>query len=66
MIRTDWKNIYFGAVPYLNAMYSLETINDYYGCDSAKSIIIYFLANAKSWRGEKARAIKARLNQLCK
>lgn len=61
-IRADWKNPYFGAVPYLDAMGS----DDYYGCDSAVSIISYFLANASTWRGQKAREIKKELNLLIK
>ena len=38
-IINDWKNIYFGAKPYLQAMRQLQTIEDMYGCDNAKSII---------------------------
>ena len=49
-IRSDWKKPYFGAVPYLEAM---ETV-------------LYFLANATTWRGETARRIKAELKSMCK
>ena len=38
-----WKKPYFGAIPYLDAMLKLETIDDYYGFDDAKSIINYFV-----------------------
>ena len=65
-IRKDWKNPYFGAVPYLDAMHSLSDINDSYYYDSAKTIITYFLGNAQSWRGEVAKRIKAELKQLIK
>jgi len=65
-IRKDWKNPYFGAVPYLDAMHSLSDINDSYYYDSAKTIILYFLGNAQSWRGEVAKQIKAELKQLIK
>jgi hypothetical protein len=65
-ISKDWSNVYFGAVPYLRAMRTLESVNDYYGMDSAKSIVMYFLANASTWRGEKAREIKKELNKLIK
>ena len=61
-IKRDWKRPYFGAVPYLDAMLSLNSINDDYGYDSADSIVRYFLGNAKTWRGEKAREIKKELN----
>jgi hypothetical protein len=63
-ISNDWQRPYFGAVPYLEAMYSLRTINDEYGADSAQSIVLYFLSNANGWRGETARRIKAELKQM--
>lgn len=65
-IKEVWKNIYFGAVPYLNAMLRLDTVNDYYGADSARDIVNYFLSNATYWRGEDARRIKKELNELLK
>ncbi|MNH27196.1 hypothetical protein D3C73_1559150 [compost metagenome] len=64
MVRKDWKNVYFGAVPYLDAMRSLNSVNDNYYEDSASLVINYFLANATTWRGEVARAVKAKLKQL--
>lgn len=63
-IKKDWKNVYFGAIPYLIAMEYLNSINDNYGMDSAKNIVLYFLSNASTWRGEKAKAIKAELKKL--
>lgn len=65
-IKKDWTKPYFGAVPYLNAMMSLDSINSMYGMDSAKSIVLYFLANAQTWRGDKAKEIKKELNGMCK
>ena len=63
-IRADWKKVNFGAVPYLAAMASLETIDDAYGCEDAKSVVNYFLANAGTWRGETAKRVKAELKEL--
>jgi hypothetical protein len=63
-ILQDWKKPYFGAVPYLGAMQSLDTIDDAYGYDDARTVILYFMANATTWRGEKAREIKAELKAL--
>lgn len=63
-IRTHWKNVSPFAVPFLNAMATLESIDDAYFSDSARSVVLYFLANASTWRGEKARAIKAELSTL--
>ena len=65
-IRKDWSKVYFGAVPYLEAMYSLDKATDMYGADSARMIVNYFLANATTWRGEKAKAIKAELKAIVK
>lgn len=63
-IRADWKKPYFGAVPYLDAMCELNSINDNYYYDSGESVVRYFLANANTWRGEKAREIKAELKKI--
>jgi hypothetical protein len=53
-----------GAVPYLDAMCELNSINDNYYYDSGESVVRYFLANANTWRGEKARAVKAELKKI--
>ena len=64
-IRKDWgSKIYFGARPYLDAMATLDSINGNYGLDSAKSIVLYFLGNASTWRGETAKAIKKELKAM--
>lgn len=65
-IRKDWKKPYFGAVPYLRAMLSLNDIKDDYGADSGKSIVLYFLSNATSWRGDVAKRCKAELKEMIK
>jgi len=65
-IRSDWKKPYFGAVPYIEAMETLNSINDNYYFDSGKSIVRYFLANASTWKGETARRVKAELKALAK
>lgn len=65
-IKNDWKNVYFGAKPYLDAMATLDSINDNYGFDSGKMIVLYFLGNASTWRGETAKRIKAELKAMTK
>lgn len=55
------SKIYFGARPYLDAMHSLSTKSDRYFEDDAKSIVLYFLANASAFRGEAAKELKAEL-----
>jgi hypothetical protein len=64
-IRKDWSSkINFGAKPYLEAMSSLDKVTDNYMMDSGKSIIIYFLSNATTWRGETAKRVKAELKKI--
>jgi hypothetical protein len=63
-IQSNWPNVYFGAVPYLQAMTFIEDIGDFYYQDSAADIVRYFLSNAKTWRGDAARRIKAELKAL--
>ena len=65
-IRKDWKNVNYAAVPYLDAMSDLGSINEDYFQDSAKSVVLYFLANSNAWRGETARRVKAELKVMCK
>lgn len=66
-IRKDWgSKVNFAARPYLDAMATLNSINDSYGWDSGKSIVLYFLSNAASWRGETAKRIKAELKAMTK
>lgn len=64
VIEADWANPYFGAVPYIEAMGSLDQITDTYGCDPAREIVLYFLGNASSWRGPVARDTKAQLKKI--
>lgn len=65
-IRQDWppprRN--YAAVPYLSAMGSLNSIDDEYGMDSARSVVRYFLSNASTWRGDTARRIKQELKEM--
>lgn len=63
MIRADWQNVNYAAKPYLDAMRELNSINDNYGQDDAKSIVLYFLSNASGWRGETAKSVKAELKR---
>jgi hypothetical protein len=63
-IEMSWPKPYFGAVPYIEAMHGLSLISDSYGCDSAKSVVLYFLSNAKTWKGDTAKAIKAELKAM--
>ena len=66
IIRKDWKRVHYGAEPYLSVMSSLSTINDRYMFDDAKSVVLYFLSNASTWKGDTAKQVKAHLKSLVK
>jgi hypothetical protein len=63
-VRKDWANINYAAEPYLRAMQSLNSINEDYGHESARTIVLSFLGNARSWRGDVAKAVKAELKSM--
>lgn len=65
-IQEHWEKPYFGAVPYIEAMSTLEKVDDSYYYDSGRSIVNYFLSNAATWRGHDAKRIKAELKALLK
>ena len=66
IIKSDWQKVYFGAVPYLSAMFSVENMNDTFGCEDGRTQVIYFLSNASTWRGATAKIVKAELNRRLK
>lgn len=63
-IGRKWPEPYFGARPYIAAMRHLNGIGGMYGRDRADDIVRYFLVNAKNWRGDDARRIKAELKGM--
>ena len=70
-IRMEWtdkngrSNVNYAAKPYLAAMLDINSIDENYMLDSAKSVVLYFLSNASAFRGEAARRIKAELKAIC-
>jgi len=63
-IRRDWVKVPASANAYLIPMMQLNSVDDDYGFDSGKSVVLYFLSNAATWKGEKARAIKSELKSM--
>lgn len=65
-IKHVWKPVNFAAAPYLDAMSTMGNITELYGADSGASIVLYFLSNATTWRGDVARRVKAELKSMVK
>ncbi len=65
-VKANWQTPSYTAKPYLDAMAQLTDITEKYGCDDATIIVIYFLSNAATWRGDVARRVKAELKGMVK
>ena len=65
-ISKFWPKPYFGAVPYIQAMKQLTTLEDKIMADNGRYVVNYFLANAGQWKGDDARRIKAELKAMLK
>jgi len=64
-IYQNWgSKINFAAKPYLKAMTFLDKPTDKYIHDSGREIVLLFLCNATTYRGETARRVKAELKKL--
>jgi hypothetical protein len=63
-IYQAWPKVNYAAKPYLEAMRELSSINDRYGYDDARSIVLYFLSNAASFRGDSAKTLKLELKAI--
>lgn len=65
-IRSQGGRVPFGAEPYLDALSSLDSVDDNYGLDSGRSIVSYLLGNLSQYRGEYAKAVKSELRTRLK
>jgi hypothetical protein len=64
-IRENWKpRIAGAALPAVEAMSTLDTLDDFYGGDSAVEVVSRFLAHRQTWRGPVAERIKAELQAM--
>jgi len=63
-ILAEWKNPNVYAMAYLKPMLQLRSIEDTYGLDDARSIVLYFLSNASGFRGSNAKLLKSELKEL--
>jgi hypothetical protein len=63
-IYQAWPKVNYAAKPYLEAMRDLSSINDRYGYDDARSVVLYFLSNAASFRGDSAKILKLELKAI--
>jgi hypothetical protein len=57
------RELYFGAVPYVDAMRTFGTtdLSARHGEDDAATVVLYALSNLSTWRGPVAARVKAEL-----
>ena len=63
-IVLNWPEPCFHAVPHIHAMRRIEKITDRYGMDGGEGAVRYLLVNARTWRGEVAKRVKAELKEM--
>lgn len=66
-IYNDWpaaRNPNHPAGHYVAAMRDILYITDSYYADTAKTVVMYFLSNAATWRGDLASKVKKELRAL--
>jgi len=62
-----WKpKVHPWAVPYVQALLSLDKLTDRYIAEDARTQVIYLLGNMRTWKGEDAKRIKLELNTMLK
>lgn len=61
LIAKDWPKPYFGAVPYIRALQEID--DGKYLHEDEKTIVIYFLSNARNWKGDIAKKVKEELKR---
>lgn len=70
LIEEDWgrgpSGVGWAARPYLDAMQWLDSIDDSYGWDDGRTVVLYWLSNAQSYRGLFAQCAKAELRRRLK
>jgi len=65
-ILEHWKPVSKFAEQHVAAMKTLDKLSDIYVAEDGRGIVLGFLVNAGSWKGEDARRIKAELNMMLK
>lgn len=67
-IQAAWKNPNYAALPYIKAMLFIHSPepNAPYLAETARDIVLGFLCNASTFRGETARELKKELKQQYK
>jgi len=60
----NWAEPYFDAVRYIHAMRRIEKITDRYGMDDGEGAVRCFPVNARTWRDEAAKRVKAELKEM--
>lgn len=63
-IYKAWPKVNYAAKPYLEAMSNLTSIEDKYGYDNARSVVLYFLSHAASFKGDTAKLLKLELKTI--
>lgn len=65
-IRKAWPRPYFAASPYLEALRDIASTDERFYHETGASVVRGFLANAQTFRGPMAKALKGELKEHLK
>jgi len=65
-IRKAWARPYFAALPYLEALRGIASTDEMFYHETGASVVRGFLANAQTFRGQAAKALKEELKEHLK
>jgi hypothetical protein len=60
----NWPELYLDAVPSIHAMRRIEKTTDRCGMGDGEGLVRYCRVNARTWRGEVAKRVKAELREI--
>ena len=65
-IRKAWPRPHFAALPYLDALRDITSTDEMFYHETGASVVRRFLANAQTFRGPTAKALKEELKEHLK
>ena len=62
--KGQWPGWWNYSAQYVDAMLGITSIDDNYGYDTARSVVLYALSSLQYWKGDTARRVKAELKSI--
>jgi hypothetical protein len=67
-IKADYakqgKPVYYAAAPYVDALLTLNSPDDYYYNESGRHLLNYLIGNLRYWKGDTAIRVKSEIREI--